>query len=168
MTTEHRIPHNPSFTAGLQNARIAAQDPSQPPYALFVDRLFKKLNFVDNELVIDIIKRTADASERTYDLLRTYLCANDPQFVDLLAGRLPEADDLAAPPDVTFDEGRGRDEKHLKLEALRQLYTDHFGSEPSDEAVVLLYEEMYERDSRTDADAAGPRVNSPIDNLGTH
>jgi len=102
-------------------------------------------------------ERQAEAAERTYDLLKTYLCLNDPQFVDSLAGRLPDAEALAAPPDVQFDEGHTRDLRTMRMEALREMATERFGAEPSDEQLVLLYEQLYERAG----DAGNPDVPGP-------
>ena len=100
----------------------------------------------------------AEAAERTYDLLRTYLCANDPQFQDLLAGRLPDAEELAVPADVQFDADAARDLKQARLEAIGAQYYERFGSLPDDEQLMRDYEHLYEKDSRADASVDGAGV----------
>lgn len=100
-------------------------------------------------------ERQATATERQEDLLRTYLYWCHSEFRDTALGLAPDQD---LPPDVEADHGPARDLKLVRMDAIAEMYLGRFGSHPTDEQVVLMYEQMYERDERANSAASGPGV----------
>lgn len=104
-------------------------------------------------------ERQAAATEQLHLLVRQWLVWSDPQFLDVLEGRIPEAEAAAAVPDAQADHGADRDLKAARLEQLQAMWQAQYGETLDEERLIEEYERLYEEaEGRLDGDNLGDGV----------